>query len=221
MAIQIQGDKSLAAKQETVSGVMLTRGIWPGVGSNGAYRLAAKTGLIAVGIAASGIVGAFRWTHASKLALIRRIRILGTITTAPTTAQEWGLDVIIGRNYTASHTGGTGLSLTGDAFKKRTNYASTQFGDIRIATTAALGGGTVTADITPILEQSKWELAAAATVPRSFLDIEYDATQHGQHPIILAENEGILIRNTILTGATMVYRAFIQVDWLEVDQLDV
>lgn len=221
MAVQVQGNKSLNAAQETASGVLLSRPIWPTIGTNGAYILSARTGLIAVAIAANGLIGAFRWTHATKLALIRRLVLQATITTGPTAAQEWGLDAVIGRGYTASHTGGTGLTLTGNAFKKRTNHASTQAGDIRIATTAALGGGTVTADAIAIMEQSRWELLAGAAVPRTFIDIDLDLRHAGEHPIILAQNEGILFRNTVLTGGTMVYRAFIGIEWLEVDQLDV
>jgi len=221
MAVQVQGDKSLNAKQETGSGILLTRESWPNLGSNGAYALSMKTGLIAVGIAANGLIGAFRWTHASKLALIRQIRMQAFPTTSPTTAQQWGLNAVIGRVYTASHTGGTALTLTGNEFKKRTSYASTQAGDIRIATTAALGGGTVTPDAMPFVEQIKWELVGAATVQRNLIDIELDMRDAGKHPIILAQNEGILFRNSILTAATMVYTAIIQLEWLEVDQLDV
>ena len=221
MAVQVQGDKSLNAKQETGSGILLTRESWPNLGSNGAYALSMKTGLIAVGIAANGLIGAFRWTHASKLALIRRIRINAIPLTAPTTAQEWGVNAVVGRSYTANHTGGTALTLTGNEFKKRTNHASTQAGDIRIATTAALGGGTVTADAIPFMHKTVWELVAAATVQRNNLEIEREFTAAGEHPIVLAQNEGVLFRNSVLTAATMTYTAIIEIEWLEVDQLDV
>jgi hypothetical protein len=220
MAVQVQGDKSLNAKQETSSGVLLARPIWPTIGSNGAYHLSATTGIIAVGIAANGIIGAFRWTHATKLALIRRIRVNATTITAPTTAQSWGVNAVVGRSYSASHTGGTALTLTGNEFKKRTSHASTQAGDIRIATTAALGGGTVTADAIPFMSKLMWELVGAATVQRNNLDVEREFTAAGEFPLVLAQNEGILIRNSVLTGATMTYTAVVEIEWLEVDQLD-
>jgi len=111
--------------------------------------------------------------------------------------------------------------LTGNAFKKRTSHASTQAGDIRIATTAALGGGTVTADAISLVNESQWELVGAATVPRTRLDMAYELNDSANHPIILGQNEGILLRNVTLTAATMVYTAIIELEWLEVDQLDV
>jgi hypothetical protein len=221
MAVQIQGNKSLNAGQETASGNLLSRPIWPYVGSNGGYSVSMVGGTIAVGIAAGAVIAALRWTHASKICLVTRIRAQMYTLTPPTTAQSWGIDAVIGRSYTASHTGGTAVNFSGNNVKKRTSYASSQMGDMRMITSAALGGGTVTADADPIGRSSRWELVGAATVQHVPVVMDLDWRDIVSHPPILVQNEGILIRNTDLTANTMTYTGVVTFEWLELDTLDV
>lgn len=221
MAVQIQGSKSLNAGQETASGNLLSRPIWPHVAGNGAYRVSQSSSTLAVGLAADAVIAALRWTHASKICLLTRLRVEAYTLTAPTVAQQFGVDAVVGRSYSASHTGGTAVSFSGNNLKKRTSYASSQMGDIRMATTAALGGGTVTADANAVGATSRWELVGAATVQHIPLALDLDWREIVGHPLILVQNEGILIRNTILTANTMTYTATVSWEWLEVDTLDV
>lgn len=221
MAVQIQGNKALIAGQESETGNLLARPIWPNIGSNGAYRIGMVTGIISVGIAAGAIIAAARWTHASKLCVLTKVHVQGFTITPPTTAQAWGFDAVIGRSYTANHTGGTAISLSGNNTKKRTSHATSSFGDMRIAGTAALGGGTVTLDNDPLGAARRWELVGAATVQHLPVILDLDWRDIVSHPIILAQDEGILIRNSLLTAATMTYQAIVSLEWLEVDTLDV
>jgi len=221
MAVQIQGNKGLNVGQETASGNLLSRPIWPHVAGNGAYRVSMVASTIAVGITAGAVIAALRWTHASKFCLVTRIRAKMYTLLAPTVAQQWGVDAVIGRSYTASHTGGTAVNFSGNNVKKRTSYASSQMGDMRMITTAALGGGTVTADADPIGRASRFELAGAATVQHLPVIMDLDWRDIVSHPPILVQNEGILIRNTDLTANTMTYTGVITFEWLELDTLDV
>lgn len=192
----------------------------PNLGSNGAYRLSVQTGLIttvAACTATAGHIFAARWGHSSKLCVITNITLRFDSITGFVTAQELGVDCIIARGYSVAHSGGTALTLTGNSFKKRASQASTNFSDIRVATTGALTSGTHTLDPHPIIVKSSKELAVLATVMGSSFSVSYNLNELSQHPIILSQNEGIVVRNLILMGSGGTARVGIEMDWLEVD----
>lgn len=192
----------------------------PNIGSNGAYRLSAQSGLltgVAAATAAAGHLFAFRWSHATKLALITHIRARWFTIAGFTAAQEVGLDMVITRSYSASHTGGTALSLTGDAFKKRSTFAATNVADIRISTTGALTNGTHTVDSTGFAYGGFSELALGATVPKGLFECEFSIQDLAMHPLVLSQNTGFLIRNNVLMGAGGTARLSVDLGWMEVD----
>src|SRR5881394_2396008 len=127
----------------------------PGVGDAsylGSYGLSVVTGTLAAALAAGGVVFSGRWGDATKIAVVTRLRyrfLPLTPFTAATLTDHTSLDAFIGRTFTVAHTGGTALTLTSPSFKRRASHAATAFTDLRIATTAALGGGTVTLDPHP------------------------------------------------------------------------
>jgi hypothetical protein len=91
-------------------------------------------------------------------------------------------------------------------------------GDMRIATTAALGAGTKTLEGVslaaliapgPITASLNGQIIAPGTVM-----IECDVAD-GVHPLILVANEGFSIRS-VAVPATGTWSATIQVDWAEV-----
>lgn len=188
---------------------------WPE--ADGFYFHSARSGALA-GATAASVVWALRWTHATKLCVIDLLRCRAMPTTPFTAAQEWGFDAVIGRTYTAAHTGGT-ATTTGFP-KKRASYPASNVSEIRMATTAALGGGTVTADIAEFISDLAWELVAAATVARSRVAWEKDYTDGVDGPPILVQNEGILVRPVVTLGAGGVVRLIVEVAWHEVDPAD-
>lgn len=208
------------AKIDTQGGLRVSP-YHPDIGGNGAYRLAAYTGLltvIAAGSASAGHIFAARWTHATKLALVTRLWAKWRTIAGFTAAQEVGLEALITRNYTAGHTGGTALTLVGDAYKKKSAHGTQTFQDLRISTTGALGNGTHTIDTQPIAANFFAELAAAATVPKGAFDILLEVSDMATHPIVLSQNTGIIIRNgPTAMGAGGTARVVVEMDWLEVD----
>lgn len=208
------------AKIDTQGGQRVTP-FHPDIGGNGAYRLAAYTGLltaIAAGSASAGHIFAARWTHATKLALVTRLRAQWRTIAGFTAAQEVGLEALITRSYTAVHTGGTAVALIGDAFKKKSAHGTQTFQDIRISTTGALGNGTHTIDGQPIAANFFAELAAGAAVPKGRFDILFEVSDLATHPIILNQNTGIIVRNgPTAMGAGGTARVVVEMDWLEVD----
>ena len=186
----------------------------------GAYRLSAQSGLltgVAAATATAGHLFAFRWTHATQLAVLTFMRLKMQTITGFTAAQEVGFDVTIARSYSASHAGGTALSAAGaGGFKKRASYPTSAVGDIRIGAAAALTAGTHTLDAVPMAVDSYADLAAAATVPKGNANLQIDFGQAQDHPIVLATNEGLVVRNLILMGAGGTVRLTVEMGWYEV-----
>lgn len=192
----------------------------PYVGANGAYRICGLSGLItgiAAGTGSAGHLFSFRWSHASKLCIVTKLRAKWTTIAGFTAAQEVGMDCYVARSYTADHAGGTGLTLTGDNAKKLKTYGTMNVPSIRIASTTALTGSSFSLDAQPIAYGGFAELAAGAAVPKGFFSLDAVDEATGGHPLILSTNEGVVVRNTILMGAGGTARVGVEIDWLEVD----
>jgi len=188
------------------------------LGSNGAYRLQAGTGLlagVAAGSATAGHVFAFRWAQAGKFAVIERAVAKWRTIAGFTAAQEVGLDLVVARGYAALHTGGTAIPLAGDAFKKRTTHGTSNANDVRIGTTAALSApnGLV---LSQLGADGFAELAAGITTPKGFFNVEF-APEFPTYPLVLAAGEGLIVRNLVAMGAGGTARVYVEVDWREVD----
>ena len=203
----IEGDNTLKALKVAPR--------WPE--ADGFYFHSSRSGSLA-GAAAAGVVWAMRWPHATKLFVLDLFRLRAIPTTPFTAAQEWGFDAVIGRTFTAVHTGGTQyLPSAAGGWKKRASYPTSNVAEIRMATTAAFTGGTVTADASEFISDMAWELVAGATVARSRVAFEKDYTDGVDSPVILVQNEGILVRPTVAMGAGGVVRLVVELAWHEVD----
>jgi hypothetical protein len=200
----------------------------PGIGDAsflGSYGFSVVTGTIAAALAANAVLFSARWGDATKIATVTKLRwrfLPLTPFTAATLTDHTSFDAFVGRSFSAAHTGGTGLTLTGNSFKRRASHASTAFSDLRIATTVALGGGTVTLDPHPFaqsLRKGNRVNPAAATeevvMPTTdgFSD-EYSAGD-GDHPVVLAQNEGIVLRNRTVWPAAGTGILLVEMDWNE------
>src|SRR3990167_5313291 len=79
------------------------------------HRLVTFTGsvtLLSARTATAGHFFAFRWASTtSTKCFVKYVGAKFTLTTAYTTAQETGCDMILARTYTAAHTGGTSVDV--------------------------------------------------------------------------------------------------------------
>lgn len=169
--------------------------------------VAKRTGTMAAALAANAVIWSFRWGDGTLLALLMRLRVMFQTLTVFTAHQEVSFEAYVGRSFSASHTGGTAATLTTNSGKKRTSLTTSKIatnGDWRIASTAALGGGTVTLDNDPFtvgLGSPNVVNAAAGTAysPYNRPEIDYHAwTSDGRHPHVFAQNEGAVIRNGVV-----------------------
>ena len=189
-------------------------------GTLGHYQVAVTTGAIAAGMAANGEVFQFRWGDATRFALIQKITISGMRATTAFAAGAIDIKCTFARSFTVSGTGGTALTLTGDNQALRTNMGTTLATDIRIATTAALGAGTKTLDtqdMGAITTHSSGGAGSATPIIGSIYlpmtDIFENDVTDGEHPIVLAQNEGVVVRLTV--PATGVWNIGVVCKWCE------
>lgn len=195
------------------------------VGSRGAYSLGVITGILPAALAANSEIFQFRWTDASRRALIRSIGISATVSTTFFAAGvPVQIELRFARGWSADGTGGTAVVFsTANTNKKRTDFSLSALSDtgVRIASTAALGAGTKTLDTNalasiaapgPITASLNGQIIAPGT-------ILWQRNTHDEYPLLLEQNEGIVVRS-VAVPATGTWTAAIHIEWSEVDPAD-
>lgn len=189
-------------------------------GSLGHYSVGLLSGIIPAALGANSEIFQFRWSDATRFAVVRKIRISAAVTTTFFAAGvPVQIDLVKATAWSGAGTGGTRVTPAA-LLKKRTAMGSTLVAasDIAIATTAALGAGTKT------LEGTAMQAIVAAGPITASLDGTIIAPgtilyQHevgdGEYPLVLAQNEGFVIRS-VAVPATGTWQLAVQVDWAEV-----
>lgn len=201
--------------------------------SLGPRRLVTQTGLVTVVAAGTSTAGQlFAWRRSSTASTQLAVNYVGarfTCTTAYTTAQRTGCDLVIARGYTASSSGGTAIDMGSTVTKTgalATAFPTSIMGSanlVRVATTDAFTAGTHTLDPNPIGLVVGWTGAIGDQVPAASSSGGNFATLYGrQHadggnpaPLVLAADEGFVIRNLVLMGAVGVGVWTFCVEWEE------
>lgn len=184
----------------------------------GMYGYSDTTGLlttIAAGTATAGHIWSCRWGDATKIALVTHLSATWQNVVGFTAAQELGLSFLKMSGYTASHTGGTVFTPTGNNLKVAAAFPDSVMTDMRIATTVELTAGTHTIDTHPIANAVYSELSAVATVIKSPWRIEVSPEALAMHPIFLTQDTGLLLRNRVLMGAAGTARVVVTIHWIE------
>lgn len=183
-------------------------------GSLGTYRVSLLSGTMAAGLAANSEVFQFRWTDATRVCVVERVICDGLAGSATAfTAGFAKLDLLAARSWSADGSGGTAATITGNNGKLRTSHGTTLLGAARIASTGALTAGTKTLD-SQGLGQVSFSIGTAASAiyvqPNTYLIGEDIGVQH---PLVLAQNEGFVIRATV--PATGTWQVGFTVHWTE------
>src|ERR1041385_8443778 len=129
----------------------------------GHYSVSMVSGVMAAGLAAGSDIYQFRWTDATRLCSVVEIALEGIYQLTAFTAGAGLFRVGIARTWTAPGTGGNTAVLTGNNNKLRTSMGTSLLGEIRCASTAALGTGTKTYDSQDIVSYPKMILASGNT----------------------------------------------------------
>lgn len=192
-------------------------------GAFGHYRVSVVTGTLAAALAAAAQLWQFKWTDATRIAVIYKLRtrfLPLTPFTAATLTDHTSFDAYLVRSFAAGG-GGTTLTLTGNNQKMRTAGMGTSLATINVATTAALTAAT-TLDAQPFAQSIRKgnrvnPAAATEEVIMPMTDgLEFVASvDAGEHPIVLAQNEGIVVRNRTVWPAAGTGILLVECVWAE------
>lgn len=215
MAIQLQGNSGAVAEVDGTTYRAVRTTLRPiDYGALGSYRVSLLTGTMAAGLAANSEVFQFRWSDATRLCVVTSIVWDGLSGSATAFAAGFGkVDLVVARSWTADGSGGSAATLSGNNQKLRTGMGSTLLGAVRIASTAALTAGTKTLDTQAISQYSAAIGTATSTQWIPMRDL-FHADPGGESPLVLAQNEGFVIRATV--PATGTWQGGVTVTWTEV-----
>jgi len=182
-------------------------------GSLGIYSLGTSNGgtAMAAGLAANSPIWAFRWGNASNLAVVKKV-ILSAGNSATAFANgSFTFNMFVARSWSVSDTGGTAITIgTGNKLKSST-MGSSLVTDVRTSATATLTAGTRTKDANPIGSISCGIPATAGTTLLNPTPLFL--AQDGDYPIVLAQNEGLVIEATVPGTGTWFFS--VQIQWEE------
>ncbi len=185
----------------------------------------AATTVVAARTTTAGFLASARWapTTVGAQMYLRYAAARFSLTTAYTTPQETGCDLICARAFTVTTTGGSTLdvggTLTGSG-KRYTAQAASELASLRIGTTGALTAGTHTLDASPVAILSGWSAAIGDQVPlvaggtQGRGGILWDSRGTSDH-LVFATGEGFIIRNLVLMGAVGVGNWYFDLEWDE------
>lgn len=175
------------------------------------FMLTMRSGALTT-VAADEAVWSMQWTSATLIAVVKRVALTIGVTTAYGTAQYTSYGLYFARAYTVADSGGTAATLTTNNGKLDTQYPTTAVADMRISSTGALTAGTRTLDAQP-LDVAIFETIALGRTARA--ELQFGATPSKQE-IILRQNEGLVLNNLTLMGASGVVLLGVTVEWAEV-----
>lgn len=177
----------------------------------GSYSMGASSGTMAAGLAGAAPVFSFRYGGAF-LAVVRAIEIEADNVTTAFVAGAGKFDLFAARSFSASDTGGTAGTLTGNNGKLRTSFSTTGVSDFRISSTATLTAGTRTLDAQPL---GSIEFNVPTSIDADLLPtVAIFKAAVGEQPLVLAQNEGFVIQATVPGTGTWVFS--VRVRWDEV-----
>jgi hypothetical protein len=213
MAVQVQGNGGTIAEVDG-AGFRALRTTARGLDVNGlgSYRISHLSGTMAAALAANSEILQFRWSDATRLCAIHSVTLDGLSGSATAFAAGFGkVDMLIARSWSADGSGGTPATITGNNGKMRTAHGDTLLGAMRGASTTNLTVGTKTLDNQAVGQIS---LSFGTVASQQYANQVTLFEDNNKHPIILAQNEGFVLRATVPATGTWQFGA--TVVWSEV-----
>lgn len=203
----------------------------------GHYQVAQTSGAIAATPTALDPHASIRWapTISNTYLVLERLRVGWSVISAVTTAVRMTYQASIARQFTVDYvTGSTAINMASVA---KTNamrsvggpggMSNSQMGTAgpRITTTGAMSGHTNTLDNAPFAICT-WPSLLSVTATGTAVAQQagmagqmqtlYERTAEGQHPVVLANNEGVVVQLTHTGWATGTVSLFTEWTWAEV-----
>ena len=182
-------------------------------GVGGCFHMTSKSGSMGAGLSANSPIYSFRWTSATLNALVRRIRLQAWSLGTGFTAGLATFDLYRATAWSAADTGGTTDTLGLDNGNLRTAMPASALAELRHSSTGALSAGTRTKDNQPA-DSITLTVGTATNTPLMSSPLKLFERLQGEHPLVLATNEGFTIQATV--PATGVWAWAITAEWDEV-----
>ena len=195
----------------------------------GHYAVSQLSGSIAATPTALDVHASIRWapTMANTYLVLTRLKVGWAVITAITTAVRMSYQAIIARGFSVDFT--TAATAINMATVSKTNAMRSNMGNSlmgvsgpRICTTTTQSGHTYTLDNAPFAI-TNWNVPAILTgtvsVPAGIagnVQTLYDWTMPGAHPVVLSNNEGVIVRLTHTGWADGTVSLYTQWEWAEV-----
>lgn len=181
----------------------------------GHYSCAQKSGN-AVSIAAAGNIASLRYTGSGYLTLMR-LRVGYSVQAAITACPQFDFKALRVTAFTADTDGTAGAPC------KMRSIMSASAAVPRICTTAAMSTGTTTTDGVFAAAPVQGIVATNATGTVVTMSIGviapmttlYEWTGLGQHPVVCAANEGVLLQLFTANNTTGAVNYYVQWEWSE------
>ena len=185
-------------------------------GSGGSFRISRR--FVPAATTLAGILWAFRNPHASKLAVIDRVRLQVLQIGAPTAAIEdrFSLNRVTGYSV-ADTTGSTVITPAATKQKLRSTMADSVVTLHEANVAAGAAGGTRVADTNPLLIGALWVPIAQQTSPIQPATVVLDYAPTAAHPLILGNNEGFTVNVDNALGTASGIAIYADFHWTEVD----
>jgi hypothetical protein len=169
----------------------------------GHYRLAARSGAITgAPVIAGAPLFSLRWSAVDAVLVLLFLEAYLVPTVVFTAAQELGVDAILASAFTVADSAGTPIVPSAVSPVRKGTMNPSLVTDLRIAAATLLTAGTRILDANPFAAGSGLANVvnpAAATEyvnPGGRFGFRY-RVEPGEHPIVLARDEGLIIRNAI------------------------
>lgn len=184
-------------------------------GLTGSYSKGLVSGTMAAGLAANAPVYSFRY-GGTGYAVIKRITMSAGNQGTGFAAGVANFSMFAARAFTASDTGGSAATLTGNNGKLKTVFATTAVSDIRISSTATLTAGTRTLDTDPLAAIMVGVPVTANATVLPVGSVLTEPKNAGDYPLVLATNEGFVIQATVPATGTWSFSVFVEWDEYQV-----
>jgi hypothetical protein len=208
-------DVSMAQDGSLLRSMMLDS-LYPAeYGLGGMFQHCAKSGVIAAGIANNSPIYSFLWTGVSAeipYALIRRVRLNAWCVVAFTTGTVT-FDIFAARSFVQADSGGNIANIYLSNLL-RTSMASS-LANIQWSNTGTLTPGTRTLDVAPLDSQTV-QAPQVAGAPFTTTRMTLFEKLQGEHPLLLAANEGFIVRVTVPAPGVGTWQFAITTEWDEV-----
>jgi hypothetical protein len=201
------------------------------VGSLGSYIVAASSGTMAAGLAGAATIFSVRWGDSTRAMVVRRVGLTARNLTTAFAAGVFLFELMQARSFSASDSGGSAITLTGNNAKRRTSFGSSLVTDMRISTTGTLTAGTRTLDgnaaqlirgnVPATAVNYPFVGLGCANIPGASTGAYSTEWQNlfemdiaTEWPLVFVQNEGFIIRATVPATGTWTFDVL--VEWSEV-----